>query len=149
MQLITPNTFCPASSRDGQCEPQPARRVGRAEGRSHKKAVNFSKFCLLWAPRPLANHLNKVEQGQDKPKTAKRSNKSPLFPCSHLEDGIRKEGLEVVPGRQSVKNGANGSRKASPKVSCKARPWNLQHLPFRKVKGFPWPEALLWQPWRC
>ena len=58
----------------------------------------------------------------------------------------------MVPGRHPVKTGAKGSRKASRKasrkVSRKAKPWNLQHLPLRKVKGFPWPKTLLWQPWR-
>ena len=63
----------------------------------------------------------------------------------------RKEGLQVLPGTHPVKNGAKGSRKASRKVSHKvsrkAKPWNLQHLPLRKVKGFPWPKTLVWQPW--
>ena len=58
----------------------------------------------------------------------------------------------MVPGRHPVKTGAKGShkasRKASRKVSRKAKPWNLQHLPLRKVKGFPRPKTLLWQPWR-
>ena len=58
----------------------------------------------------------------------------------------------MVPGRPPVKNGAkgshNGSHKASRKACRKARPWNFQHLPLTKVKGFPWPKTLLWPPRR-
>ena len=59
--------------------------MGPAEGRSRKEVDNFSKLCLFWTPHPLANHLNKVELGQDKPKS---SNKSLLFQAPTFEDGI-------------------------------------------------------------
>ena len=62
------------------CDPISATWAPQKDG-PVKKRPTFEKLCLIWACRPLANHLNEDER---KTRQTRRINQITFFPSSRL-----------------------------------------------------------------